>query len=32
VGKITYVNPKPMFRKINVMDKNKDVIDLLLWE
>ena len=32
VGKVTYLNVKNMFRKINVQDKNNDVIDLVLWE
>jgi hypothetical protein len=31
VGKVTYLNPKKAFRKINIQDKNGDIIDLVLW-
>ena len=32
IGKVTYLNVKKMFRKINIQDKNNEMIDLLLWE
>ena len=32
IGRVTYLNMKPKFRKINIEDANKETIDLILWE